>query len=157
MEKNFNERYMEAKKRIALIAHDHKKYELVEWALHHKKILNNHELFATGTTGALVEEALSQPIQKFQSGPLGGDQQIGSLIVEGKIDILIFFWDPMAALPHDPDIKALLRIGAVWNIGIACDSTTADYIISSPFMNQPYNRSMPDYESYKNRNIEKGT
>lgn len=146
---------MEAKKKIALIAHDNKKFELVEWATLHKTTLGKHELFATGTTGTMVEKELQQPVHKFQSGPLGGDQQIGALIVEGQIDILIFFWDPMEALPHDPDIKALLRIGAVWNIAIACDRATADFIISSPLLNDPYERVLPDYESYKNRKIKR--
>jgi methylglyoxal synthase len=146
---------MEAKKRIALIAHDNKKYELTEWAVHNRAVLSNHELFATGTTGVLVEESLKQKVTKFKSGPLGGDQQIGALIVEGKIDILIFFWDPMEALPHDPDIKALLRIGAVWNIPIACDRATADFIISSPLFHKPYERVLPDYEEYKKREIKK--
>jgi len=144
---------MESKKRIALIAHDNKKFELVEWTLKHKEIIAKHELFATGTTGSLVEESLKQKVTKFQSGPLGGDQQIGALIVEGKIDLLIFFWDPMAALPHDPDIKALLRIAAVWNIAIACDRASADFIISSPLMNTYYEKFLPDYEGYKNRKI----
>jgi methylglyoxal synthase len=146
---------MEAKKRIALIAHDHKKYELAEWAVHNKEILSNHLLFATGTTGIMIEDALKQPVQKFKSGPLGGDQQIGALIVEGKIDILIFFWDPMEALPHDPDIKALLRIGAVWNIPLACDRATADFIISSPLFGKPYKRILPDYDNYIKREIKK--
>ena len=146
---------MKPRKRIALIAHDNQKFELVEWTKLHKNTLAQHELFATGTTGKMVEEALAQPVHKFQSGPLGGDQQIGALIVEGKIDILIFFWDPMEALPHDPDIKALLRIGAVWNIAIACDRATADFLISSPLLNSDYERILPDYESYKNRKIRK--
>ncbi len=146
---------MEPKKRIALIAHDNKKFEMVEWASLHRETLARHELFATGTTGTLLEKELQQPIHKFQSGPLGGDQQIGALIAEGKIDILIFFWDPMEALPHDPDIKALLRIGAVWNIAIACDQSTADFIISSPLLNSKYNRVLPDYENYKKRTIKK--
>lgn len=146
---------MEAQKKIALIAHDNKKVELVEWATLHKATLSKHKLFATGTTGTMVEKELGVPVLKFQSGPLGGDQQIGALIVEGQIDILIFFWDPMEALPHDPDIKALLRIGAVWNIAIACDRATADFIISSPLLNDPYERILPDYESYKNRKIKK--
>jgi methylglyoxal synthase len=146
---------MEPRKRIALIAHDNQKVELVEWTKIHQNTLAQHELFATGTTGKMVEEALKQPVHKFQSGPLGGDQQIGALIVEGKIDILIFFWDPMEALPHDPDIKALLRIGAVWNIAIACDRATADFLISSPLLNTAYDRLLPDYESYKNRKIKK--
>lgn len=146
---------MEAKKRIALIAHDNKKFELAEWAVHNKEVLSSHELFATGTTGVLIEESLKQKVVKFKSGPLGGDQQIGALIVEGGIDILIFFWDPMEALPHDPDIKALLRIGAVWNIPIACDRATADFIISSPLFHKPYERVLPDYEAYKKREIKK--
>jgi methylglyoxal synthase len=148
---------MEARKRIALIAHDNKKFELVEWVERNKEIIGYHELFATGTTGTLIEESLNLPVHKFQSGPLGGDQQIGALIVEGKIDLLIFFWDPMEALPHDPDIKALLRIGAVWNIAIACDVATADFMVSSPLMNKPYEKFLPDYESYKNRRIRKDT
>ncbi len=144
---------MEAKKRIALIAHDNKKAEMVEWVVLHKNIIANHELYATGTTGKLVEEALKQPVCKLQSGPLGGDQQVGALIVEGKIDLLIFFWDPMAAQPHDPDIKALLRIAAVWNIVIVCDRATADFVIQSPLMTTPYKKISPDYEGYKNRII----
>ncbi len=146
---------MKKKKTIALIAHDNKKTELIEWAALHKEALMNHKLVATGTTGALIEKALGQPVQIFQSGPLGGDQQIGALIVEGKIDILIFFWDPMEALPHDPDIKALLRIGAVWNIAIACDRTTADFMISSPLLTNEYERVLPDYDGYKNRELKR--
>lgn len=142
---------MQEKKRIALIAHDHKKLEMVEWAKYNKGTLRHHELFATGTTGGLLEEALTQPVHKFLSGPLGGDQQIGALIAEGKIDILMFFWDPMQAQPHDPDIKALLRLAAVWNIPMACDRATADFIISSPLMKSTYERVLPDYEAYKKR------
>lgn len=144
---------MEAKKRIALIAHDNKKKDLVEWALTHKTILAQHELYATGTTGRMAEEALKQPVIKLQSGPLGGDQQVGALIVEGKIDLLIFFWDPMAAQPHDPDIKALLRIAAVWNIVIVCDTATADFVIQSPLMSSAYKKGVPDYEVHNNRVI----
>ena len=144
---------MEAKKRIALIAHDNKKKDLVEWVLNHKAIIAQHELYATGTTGRMVEEALKQPVFKLQSGPLGGDQQVGALIVEGKIDLLVFFWDPMAAQPHDPDIKALLRIAAVWNIVIVCDTATADFVIQSPLMSTAYNKVLPDYEVHNNRVI----
>jgi methylglyoxal synthase len=144
---------MKARKNIALIAHDNKKGELVEWALYNQGTLSGHNLYATGTTGSLIEKALGQPVHKFMSGPLGGDQQIGALIAEGKIDILIFFWDPMQAQPHDPDIKALLRIAAVWNIVIACDKATADFIVSSPLMARDYDKEIPDYESYKQRKL----
>ncbi|MEX2233064.1 MAG: methylglyoxal synthase [Cyclobacteriaceae bacterium] len=132
------------KKRVALIAHDHKKEELVEWALYNKFRLAECELFATGTTGSLLERALGLKITKLQSGPFGGDQQIGALITEGKADVLIFFWDPLHPLPHDQDIKALLRIAVLWNIPVACNRTTADYIFSSPLFFGDYERRMPD-------------
>ena len=153
--KNFcmENRTLLARKRIALVAHDNKKKELIEWAEFNKSTLQKHQLFATGTTGRLVEETLDMHITKLMSGPLGGDQQIGALISEGKIDLLIFFWDPMSAQPHDPDIKALLRLGVVWNIPIACDRTSADFILTSPLMNEPYEVIMPDYKSYLNRNV----
>jgi methylglyoxal synthase len=130
--------------RIALIAHDHKKDELVEWALYNKFRLTECELYATSTTGSLVEQALELPIVKLQSGPFGGDQQIGALIAEGKVDILIFFWDPLHPLPHDQDIKALLRIAVLWNIPVACNRATADFIISSPLFSEDYKRKPPD-------------
>ncbi|HYG39254.1 MAG TPA: methylglyoxal synthase [Cytophagales bacterium] len=142
-----------AKKRIGLIAHDHKKVELIEWAMKNKKLLENHELFGTGTTGRLIEEALNLPVNKLLSGPLGGDQQIGSKVAEGKIDVIIFFWDPMEAQPHDPDIKALLRIGVVWNIPMACNESTADFILNSIFMTQDYDSIVPDYNNYIKRKI----
>ncbi|MCR9065600.1 MAG: methylglyoxal synthase [Cytophagales bacterium] len=142
-----------ARKRIALVAHDNKKKELIEWAEFNKTTLQKHQLFATGTTGKLVEDALDMHITKLLSGPLGGDQQIGSLISEGRIDVLIFFWDPMSAQPHDPDIKALLRLGVVWNIPIACDRTSADFILTSPLMNEEYEVVIPDYKSYLNRKV----
>jgi methylglyoxal synthase len=142
---------MASRKRIALIAHDNKKNEMVEWAIYNKDALSRHQLLATGTTGSLLEEALQQPVTKYKSGPLGGDQQIGSRIAEGKIDVLIFFWDPMEAQPHDPDIKALLRLGVVWNIPIACDRATADFILTSPLMYEEYLNTLPDYEQYLNR------
>ncbi|SOE22303.1 methylglyoxal synthase [Spirosomataceae bacterium TFI 002] len=144
---------MKARKRIALVAHDHKKNELIEWAKYNKGTLLKHQLFATGTTGKMLEEELDISVVRLMSGPLGGDQQIGALIAEGKIDVLIFFWDPMSAQPHDPDIKALLRLGAVWNILIACDRSSADFILSSPLMNEPYEVKLPDYDSYLKRDI----
>jgi methylglyoxal synthase len=144
---------LSARKRIALIAHDHKKDEMSEWAIFNKTVLARHELFATGTTGKMVEEALDRTVKKFLSGPLGGDQQIGSLIATGDIDIVIFFWDPMEAQPHDTDVKALLRLCAVWNIPMACDRSTADFIITSPFMHGEYEAIIPDYNSYLKRHI----
>jgi len=145
---------MNSKKTIALIAHDNKKKDLVEWAVFNKELLSRHQLYGTGTTGRLVEEALEIPITKLLSGPIGGDQQIGALIAEGKIDVLIFFWDPMEAQPHDPDVKALIRLGVVWNIPIACDRATADFIISSPLMAQEYKTRLPDYQQHINRKIQ---
>lgn len=144
-------RIMNAKKRVALVAHDNKKKELVDWAVYNKTVLNKHRLYATGTTGSLLEKALDQSVSTFLSGPLGGDQQIGAAIAEGKIDILIFFWDPMEAQPHDPDIKALLRVAATWNIPVACDRATADFILTSPLMHQEYEAILPDYSAYIRR------
>ena len=144
-------RKIAGRKHIALVAHDNKKAAIINWALSNKQTLAKHRLYATGTTGILLENALDQSVTKFMSGPLGGDQQVGSKIAEGKIDILIFFWDPMEAQPHDPDIKALLRLAVVWNIPVACDQATADYILSSPLMNQEYDSVLPDYASYLKR------
>lgn len=142
-----------ARKRIALVAHDNKKIEIIEWAKYNKTTLQKHQLFATGTTGKLLEDALDVHITRLLSGPLGGDQQIGAMIAEGRIDVLIFFWDPMAALPHDPDIKALLRLGVTWNIPIACDRSTADFMLTSPLMDQSYDIILPDYDNYLKRPI----
>ena len=142
---------MGPRKRIALVAHDNKKKELMEWAVYNKAALAKHRLYATGTTGKLLEEALDQSITLFLSGPLGGDQQIGARIAEGKIDVLNFFWDPMEAQPHDPDIKALLRLGVVWNIPIACDRATADFMLTSPLMYENYEIVLPDYSGYLKR------
>ena len=135
---------MDSRKSIALIAHDNKKGELLEWAKNNREILIQHKLYATATTGRLLEEKLGLSITKFKSGPLGGDQQIGAMIADGKIDMLVFFWDPLEPLPHDPDIKALLRIATVWNIPIATNLSSADFIISSPFIPGEYKRSVPE-------------
>jgi len=137
-----------AKKNIALIAHDNKKHDMVSWCKEHKAELLNHKLYATGTTGMIIEQETSLPIQKLISGPLGGDQQVGSLITEGAVDVLIFFWDPFEPMPHDPDVKALLRIAAVWNIPIACNHSSADFLIASPLFSSPSERTVPDYSSY---------
>jgi methylglyoxal synthase len=143
------------RKRIAVVAHDNKKKDVIEWAVHNKTALARHELVATGTTGKLLEEKLDRPVKKLLSGPLGGDQQIGAMIAEGKIDILIFFWDPMEAQPHDSDVKALLRLGIAWNILMACDRATADFIITSPLMDTDYKTVIPDYSNYLQRNVSK--
>ena len=135
------------KKNIALIAHDERKKDLLEWIKFNKGTLSQHNLFGTGTTGSLIAHELGLKVTTFLSGPLGGDQQIGAQITEGKIDFLIFFWDPLESHPHDPDVKALLRIAVVWNIPIACNRASADFIISSELMAEEYPRSVIDYSS----------
>jgi methylglyoxal synthase len=140
-------------KRIALVAHDHKKKDLIEWAEYNRKVLSLHELVATGTTGTLLENQLGIPIKKVYSGPLGGDQQIGSMIAEEKIDFIVFFWDPMEAQPHDSDVKALLRLAVAWNILIACNRTTADFILTSFLMQEEYVIDLPDYTGYLKRKL----
>ena len=146
-------RELGARKKIALIAHDHKKVDLIEWCVHNKQQLQKHQLFATGTTGKMLEAALDMHVSQFLSGPLGGDQQIGASIAEGKIDAVVFFWDPMEALPHDPDIKALLRLAAVWNIPTACNRATADFMMTSPLMREEYEVILPDYSKYLGRKV----
>ena len=140
-------------KKIALVAHDNKKLDLVEWAKYNRDLLAHHKVFATGTTGLILERELGFEIIKLQSGPLGGDQQIGSKIVDDEIDFLIFFWDPLEPQPHDPDVKALLRMAVVWNIPIACNRASADFMISSPLMDNGYDRLVPDYAEYRTRRL----
>jgi len=140
-------------KHIALVAHDNKKLDLMEWAKFNRETLAGHKLYATGTTGELLSKELGLEITRYVSGPLGGDQQIGARISEGAIDFLIFFWDALEPQPHDPDIKALLRLAVLWNIPTACNRATADFIISSPLMNQDYPHPTPDLERYAARRV----
>ncbi|HOU39647.1 MAG TPA: methylglyoxal synthase [Promineifilum sp.] len=142
---------MAARKRIALVAHDNKKDDLLEWTSFNLDLLRHHKFYATGTTGAILVDRLGLEVTRMQSGPLGGDQQLGAHIVDGDIDILIFFWDPLEAQPHDPDIRALLRIAAVWNIPVATNRATADFLISSPHMTEEYERLLTDYYDYQHR------
>jgi methylglyoxal synthase len=135
---------MPRRKRIALIAHDNCKTEMLEWARFNRETLSTHELHATGTTGALLADELDLTIDRFLSGPLGGDQQVGAAIAEGRIDVLVFFWDPLEPQPHDPDVKALLRIAVVCNVPTACNRATADFILSSPLTDEEYQRPTAD-------------
>ena len=139
------------RKRIGLVAHDNKKPDLIEWAVYNRPVLAAHDLIATGTTGTLLETELGVHVTKLRSGPLGGDLQLGALIADGTIAMLMFFWDPLEPQPHDPDVKALLRIAVVWNIPVACDRATADFLISSPLMASDYARAMPDYRAHIER------
>jgi len=132
-------------KKIALIAHDGMKQDLLEWVLYNRELLSRHKLFATASTGKLIRQETGLSVTTFHSGPLGGDQQIGARIVEGEVDFLIFFWDPLQSQPHDPDVKALLRLAVVHNIPTACNRATADFLITSPFMESEYTRLIPDF------------
>ena len=146
---------MSRRKRIALIAHDNRKDDLLEWARFNRGTLAAHELFATGSTGSVLAEQLGLQVTRFLHGPLGGDQQVGAGIAEGRIDFVIFFWDPLEPQPHDPDVKALLRLAVVWNIPVACNRASADFMISSPLMTSDYQRQMPDYTSYVDRFVDR--
>ncbi len=136
---------MASKKHIALVAHDNQKDDLLEWAHYNRTSLSRHHLYATGTTGSVIEEELDLPVNKMLSGPIGGDMQLGAKIAQGKIDILIFFWDPLEAQPHDPDVKALLRMAQVWNIPVATNRASADFVVSSPLMKETYERKIPEF------------
>ena len=136
-----------ARKKIALIAHDNRKQDLLEWARFNRDTLAEHELYGTGTTGKLIAEELDLEVNRFKSGPLGGDQQIGGKIADGEIDFVIFFWDPLEAQPHDVDVKALLRIAVLYNIPTACNRSTADFMISSHLIGEEYERTIIDYGS----------
>lgn len=142
---------MSPHKHIALVAHDSKKDDLLEWAEHNLENLKHHSLYATGTTGRFLAAKLGLEITRMQSGPLGGDQQLGARIVDGEIDVLIFFWDPLESQPHDPDIRALLRIAAVWNIPVATNRATADFLMTSPLMAGDYERLLTEYHDYRTR------
>jgi len=154
---------MKSSKRIALVAHDNRKKDLIEWVEWNWNALLDHQLICTGTTGALVENALKSRsvksqkqtvrIRKLKSGPLGGDQQLGSLIAEGEVDVIIFLWDPMEPQPHDVDVKALLRIAVLYNVPTACNRSTADFLISSPLFRSEYDPAVTDYSKYIQRNV----
>jgi methylglyoxal synthase len=135
-------------KQIALVAHDNKKRDLLEWVRYNRETLSHHSLYATGTTGTMLAKELNLAISCFNSGPLGGDMQVGAAIANGELDFLIFFWDPLEPQPHDPDIKALLRLAVLWNIPTACNRATADFLISSPLMEREYERPTPDLDRY---------
>ena len=151
---------MDKVKNVALVAHDNRKTDLMEWVAYNAEKLAKHHLVCTGTTGKMVEETLlkkgeaAQSLQKLKSGPLGGDMQLAALASEGKIDILVFFWDPMAAQPHDVDVKALLRITVLYNVPTACNRSTADFLIDSPHFETSYKKMIKDYSQYINRDIE---
>ncbi|KML67872.1 methylglyoxal synthase [Pectobacterium peruviense] len=144
----FTTRTIAAQKHIALVAHDHCKQSLLDWVGTNKQQLTEHTLYATGTTGNLIQSNTGLPVKSMLSGPMGGDQQVGALISEGKIDLMIFFWDPLNAVPHDPDVKALLRLATVWNIPVATNRATADFLVNSALFKEPVQIAIPDYQRY---------
>ncbi len=146
-----NTRILGARKRIALVAHDHMKSSLMEWVCRHRETLRAHVLLGTGTTAALVGERAGLEVEGLMSGPMGGDQQLGARIAEGKVDVMIFFWDPLQSVPHDPDVKALLRLATVWNIPVACNAASADFLVDSPYMSRDYAAQVMDYRAYMER------
>ena len=145
---------MDKQKRIALIAHDHRKSDLIDWCEFNSELLSNHKLYGTGTTGKMIANKVGLDVTPFNSGPLGGDLQIGAAISENRIDMMIFFWDPLQAQPHDVDVKALLRIGVLYNIPMACNRASADFMISSDLMNEEYDRFLVDYSQRFSKDIE---
>jgi methylglyoxal synthase len=144
---------MKPKKRIALVAHDQRKEDLISWVKYNAERLLEHELYATGTTGKIISEGCSLDVHRLKSGPLGGDQQLGAMIANGDLDVLIFFWDPMTSQPHDVDVKALLRMSVLYNIPVACNRSTADFMISSSLFNEEYDPIIKDYSKYISRNV----
>lgn len=146
-------RTVNAEKNIALVAHDNKKGELLDWVKKNREILKKHNLFATGTTGSIISKETGLPITSFKSGPLGGDQQVGATIVNLDLDMLIFFWDPLESQPHDPDVKALLRIATLYNIPTSTNRSTSDFIIQSYYMDKSYDLALYDHAEYANRKL----
>jgi methylglyoxal synthase len=144
---------MPPRKKVALVAHDNRKVDLLEWARFNAGTLAQHRLFATGTTGGMLGEELGLEVERLLSGPLGGDQQIGAMIASGELDVLIFFWDPLEPHPHDPDVKALLRIAVLYNVPTACNRATADFLVSSPLLAEEYERVVDDHGVARRRRI----
>ncbi|MBK9518909.1 MAG: methylglyoxal synthase [Anaeromyxobacter sp.] len=145
---------MRERKHVVLIAHDSRKPDLLAWVEYNKEVLREHHLFGTGTTGGLVAAATGLPVTRFRSGPLGGDQQVGAKIAEGDLDVLIFFWDPLEPQPHDPDVKALLRLAVLYNIPTACNRSTADFLVAAPLFHEPYDRQVEDHAAVRQAFLE---